>query len=156
MVTHLRTVLGQVFASLGSGIWLGAIVMLGAGVAPKLFGALDKDLAGTINAGIIQQLHGIELVAISMMLLGMMLMYPLKPLWRKFALPGLNLVVVVLYAWRAWNIAPQMEALRSIGESGTPVFDELHELYFAITGIQAGIVFVTVFVALFAPVKSDS
>ncbi len=125
--------------------------MLGAGVAPELFGVLERSEAGVINAGIIERMHSIELVAVCMMLLGMLLMYPLTPVWRKFALPGLNMVLVVLYAMRAWNIAPQMDALRVAGESGGEAFQELHGTYFALTGIQAGITFVCVFVALAVP-----
>lgn len=139
----------SIIKSLALGVWLGALIMLGYGVAGPIFQqSPSKTLAGMINGIILGRMNNIEWVCAIVALVSSIILLILN--WQSDTkiLRIVELAVVVIAAILLWiysqNITGKMESLRAtIGDFDHPKqtteyveakkeFDSLHHTYTAI------------------------
>jgi hypothetical protein len=132
------------------GVWLGSMIFFGVGVAAPIFKILpSKDLAGTLNAVILQRLNLIEYISFCLLVIGLALCNrPVRGMIRTlpFVIAGIMLCITL---WYAQGISPRMNTLkRTIVSFDTPQeqdaqaiseFRSLHIVYSRLVGINAGL-----------------
>ena len=126
------------------------MIFFGVGVAAPIFKILpSKDLAGTLNAVILQRLNLIEYISFCLLVIGLALCNrPVRGMIRTlpFVIAGIMLCITL---WYAQGISPRMNTLkRTIVSFDTPQeqdaqaiseFRSLHIVYSRLVGINAGL-----------------
>ncbi len=132
--------IGRALTAAGSGVWLGALVLLGVGVAPVLFRLLPRDLAGAVNAVILHRLNLVEAVSAGLIVLGLAVRWIGGDRSRRWMIDAaLAVGLIGLLAVYAGLWAPELNGLRALLDTSAAAkarFDTLHHGYTKLVGVN--------------------
>ncbi len=145
--------IGLLCTYMGLGVWIGAIVFFGIGVAAPTFRFLpSKDLAGMLNGIMLQYLNSIEYGAWIILMIGITMVNRKVRAWYARVPFVLAASVLCCTLWYAQVISPRMHTLKSsITSFDTPQaqdaqsiaeFRGLHILYSRLVGVNLGLLVV--------------